>query len=533
MGWCRVLAELERLTLAELQDQEARDDLLTFYRIFRPSFDIGWIQREFAAELQLFTEEVEAKRSPRMEWNQPPQTGKSDLFSRLWPPWTLGRNPTWHWLTGCYGQDFANGFGRDVRDIMMSQRYAAIFPRARLGRMGRGKGSEAVNALTLSAGGSYHALSVGGKGTGMPATIFAIDDPVKGREEAESEAFQEESIHWYTQTCQTRLAPGGGIGLTMTRWDIKDMSGRIQTAEKLIDPLLRRNWRRHTYPALAIEDERHRKRGEAIHPERHSQREWEQRRAEMVALGQEREWLAVYQQRPTNEQGTFFRREWLRTYKVGEEPRCANYMGSDFAIGSKASAHYSAFPVAGWSADGHLYVRPGLYRAKGLSGPVQVKALLELYQAHDIQALAWDDTMIGKTLAGFIEEAADKARVMLNTWSFVASKDKQTHAMQLRALAAAGRLHFPEGAEFTDIWLPSLLSFGASTDDGDWDEIDGLAWLANMLRELIGPAEEKQPADPVRAAEKTRKAEIMSRRRPAPNDTRAAVTALFGERRRK
>lgn len=528
-----MLAEIEQLERLELEDAEARDSLLAFVQLFSPGYKPGWVHAELCTLLEQFVREVEENgEGPRYEWDMPPQVGKSQIVSRCWPAWTLGHHPDWPWLTGCYGLDFALGFGRDVRAIMESPRYQAIFPEAQLGHAGRTKGGALrADSFTLAAGGSYHALSIGGKGSGMPARIFSIDDPFKGREEADSPAYQQEAINWYTQVCQARLAPGGGIFLTNTRWGLKDLSGQIQAAQEKVSPELRRTWVRKAYPALAMEDEPNRPKGEAIHPERHTRREWEQRRAEMVGLGQEREWLAVYQQRPTNEEGTFIKREWINTYKIGSEPALVNYMGTDFAIGTKRQAHYSAFVAGGRAPDGKIYVRPGMFRERGSPGPSQVKALIDMIALNRVACVAWDSTMIGKSLEGFLDEEARARKVMLNTWKFTPSHDKLTHAAALRAMMASGMILFPDCAETTEIWIPALLSFGGSTSDGDWDEIDALSWLCTMVGEMCRGIEPKHKITTEQELEATRKAEILRRaQRPdvvKRRAERAAVHDLF------
>jgi len=516
------LAELE---LAEIEDQEARDSLLAFVQLFSPHYTAGWVHEELCAVCEEFVLAVEEHGNPHAEWDQPPQTGKSQIISRCWPAWTLGRHPDWHWITGCYGQEFANEFGRDVRRIMMSPRYRCIFPQAALGVLGsEDGGSERVDRLTLQRGGSYTAVAAGSAATGRPAHIFSIDDPVKNREDANSETYQQRTLQWYTDVATTRLQPGGGIFLTMTRWNVNDLGGKLRKAEREAKKAGHAHftWNRFAYPAIAEADEYSqldgrllRKKGEAIHPQRHTLEEWQMRRGELLAAGLEANWNAIYQQRPTDDAGSFFKREWIKLYKPSDLPKqLLHYMGTDFAIGEKRQAHYTAFPIAGRATNGHLYVREELYRERGSPGPQSVRELLRLYREYDVQMVAYDKTLIGHSLKGFMEEEADELDVEFNPWEFVPSRDKLTHAAALRAMLQAGKVWFPDVPITHEVWIPSLLSFGASTEDGDWDEIDGLAWMAIMLQEMTRPDEPKEPGDPRLKIEKKRRAEIRQRRRP-------------------
>jgi hypothetical protein len=91
-----------------------------------------------------------------------------------------------------------------------------------------------------------------------------IDDPIKDPEQAYSETYREKLWEWYTMAAYTRLMPGGGILLGHTRWHSEDLAGRLLAAQAEGGD----RWDVVLYPAVAEEDEPHRKAGEALHPER-------------------------------------------------------------------------------------------------------------------------------------------------------------------------------------------------------------------------------------------------------------------------
>ena len=70
---------------------------------------------------------------------------------------------------------------------------------------------------------------------------------------------------WYASTAYTRLSPGGGILVTVTRWHEDDLVGRLLDAMKHGG---KDNWTIINYPAIAERDERFRKKGEALHPKK-------------------------------------------------------------------------------------------------------------------------------------------------------------------------------------------------------------------------------------------------------------------------
>lgn len=136
-----------------------------------------------------------------------------------------------------------------------------------------------------------------------------IDDPLKDRAEADSPTIRQKVYDWYTSTLYTRLAPGGGILIVMTRWHTDDLCGR------LLEHMQKGSgdkWDVVEYPAIATKDEPHRKQGEPLHPERYSL-------AQLLkikdAVGS-RDWEALYQQHPTIDGGTIIKKEWLKFYKI-------------------------------------------------------------------------------------------------------------------------------------------------------------------------------------------------------------------------
>ena len=80
-------------------------------------------------------------------------------------------------------------------------------------------------------GGEYFAVGVGGSVTGRRADLGIIDDPVRGREDADSERSRQTVWEWYTNDFLPRLKPGAAQVLIMTRWHMDDLGGRLLERE--------------------------------------------------------------------------------------------------------------------------------------------------------------------------------------------------------------------------------------------------------------------------------------------------------------
>ena len=153
--------------------------------------------------------------------------------------------------------------------------------------------------------GSLRSVGVEGGITGMGADILSIDDPFKDRKSADSPTIRESVWDWYTSTAYTRLSPGGGVLVTVTRWHEDDLVGRLVEAMKQEGG---DQWEIVNYPAIAERDEPHRKKGEALHPGRYP--------LEMLLRIKHNigsyDWGSLYQQHPTPRGGGVFKQKWIR-----------------------------------------------------------------------------------------------------------------------------------------------------------------------------------------------------------------------------
>jgi hypothetical protein len=167
-------------------------------------------------------EAVERGEIDRLMIFMPPRHGKSELASKRFPAWCLGRNPRRQIIAASYNSDLANDFGRNVRNIVGEPEFRRCSRACRAGT-----DSHAANRMNTNHGGAYVAAGVGTAVTGRGAHIALIDDPFKDREEADSERRRDIVWDWYRSTLFTRLMPGGSIVLIQTRWHEDDLAGRL------------------------------------------------------------------------------------------------------------------------------------------------------------------------------------------------------------------------------------------------------------------------------------------------------------------
>jgi hypothetical protein len=276
----------------ELAKRElARRHLMDFVKYRFTSYKENWHHRILADAL----ERVENGTLKRLIVNMPPRHGKSELVSVNFPAWCMGKNKDRSIMAASYAASLATDFGRKVRNIVDTPEYGLLFD-TRLAEDAQAKG-----AWTTNGRGEYNALGVGGAATGKGAGILIIDDPVKNREEADSEVISENIWDWYKSTARTRLTPDGAIVVVMTRWKDDDLVGRI--LEEGLD-----KWEVITLPAIAEEDEPFRKEGEALWADYYTLENLESTKADIGFY----EFNSQYQQNPVTRETQIFKPEMFK-----------------------------------------------------------------------------------------------------------------------------------------------------------------------------------------------------------------------------
>lgn len=305
--------EQRQVLIEEARRELARRTMRDFVLYVDDNYQMNWHHRLLCDYL----DKLACKEIRRLMVFMPPRHGKSELVSRKFPAYLLGRNPDTSIISCSYSADLASRMNRDVQRLIDSEKYSVLFPESHLfGKNIRStaKGSFLRNSdifEIVNHRGTYRSSGVGGGITGMGGEYIIIDDPVKNREDADSATMREKVYDWYTSTLYTRLEKDGCILLTLTRWHEDDLAGKLlKAAQEGAD-----QWTILELPAVCEYPPKPydvRQEGEALWKWKYDEEALEKMK---VTVGS-RDWAALYQQHPTPGEGGTFKREWWNYYKV-------------------------------------------------------------------------------------------------------------------------------------------------------------------------------------------------------------------------
>jgi predicted phage terminase large subunit-like protein len=405
----------------------------------------------------------------------PPGSAKSTYTSDLFPAWFLAQSRDRRVIATSNTADLAGTFSRRVRGRIRSHG-------ATLGyRLDR----EAEDLWTTTNGGEYRAAGIGGVITGLRADLALIDDPVKSREEADSEARRNRVWEWFQDDLRTRLRPGASIVVVQTRWHMDDLSGRILEAQ-------RDQWRVVSLPAEAEgEDPLGRAPGEMLWAD--DAYGYAASLARVKAEASTRSWSALYQQRPVPDTGDYFLQAWL--HPVEEVPDLATlrvYGGSDYAV-TAGGGDFTVHVVVGMDPEGRLWLLD-LWRGQA-AADVWVEAFCDLVRKWRPIGWAEETGQIRAGVGPFLQRRMRERQAYVARHAFPTRGDKGVRAQSIRGRMAMDGLRVPRRAVWRQAFEAELLTFPAGKHD---DQVDALGLVGQLLDQMVkGTAPKRERAEPV------------------------------------
>ena len=158
---------------------------------------------EPAAHHRLLIRELEAvarRKTRRLAVFMPPGSAKSTYTSVIFPPWLMQFWQGTSILAASHTTELAEKWGRRVRNAVNDDSLV-------LG-INVSPDNQAAGRWALTTGAEYYAAGVGTGIAGFRAGLGMIDDPVRSRQDADSELIRDRIWEWYINDFRTRLVPG-------------------------------------------------------------------------------------------------------------------------------------------------------------------------------------------------------------------------------------------------------------------------------------------------------------------------------------
>jgi predicted phage terminase large subunit-like protein len=436
------------------KESKIQTDFLTFVKHMWPDFIEGSHHKIVADKFNKLAQ----GKIKRLIINMPPRHTKSEFASYFLPAWMVGRNPKLKIIQSTNTTELSVRFGRKAKSLMDSPEYKQVF-QTRLN-----PDSQAAGKWETEQGGEYYAAGVGSAITGRGADLLIIDDPHTEQDAMNAQAL-DRTYEWYTSGPRQRLQPGGAIVVVMTRWNEKDLTGRLMHAQK--EPRADQ-WEVVEFPAIMPS-------GQPLWPGFWKLEDLESVKASIPTT----KWSAQYMQNPTSEEGALIKREWWQDWE-GDLPPLQHVIQSyDTAFMKKQTADFSA--ITTW----------GVFQKDEDSGPqlILVDMIKGRYEFPELRRIAleqygyWNpETVVIESKASGLPLTYELRKMGIPVLNFTPSKgnDKHTRVNAVSPLFESGRIWAPTHMEFAKEVIEECAAFPYGEHD---DLVDSMTQAVMRFRQ--------------------------------------------------
>jgi predicted phage terminase large subunit-like protein len=453
----------DQLHLFLLQREESKVSFWAFRRYTRPRMKVGRWQYDVANELQRFYRGLIKGERPKVALMAPPQHGKTEQVTDL-IAWVAGKRPELKTIFASYSDELGVDVNKALQRIMSSERYVAIFG-YRLGESGS-RWVRNTNTLEYpNFGGSFYNTTVGGQITGKGLDLGVVDDPIKGRAEANSKPVREKVWQWFTDDFYTRFSESAGLIMIMTRWHLDDPVGKLR--ERFPDVKILR------YPAIAEEDENNRLKGEALFPQHKSVTFLLERKRAMTAGS----WQSEYQQNPIISGGGAIPVEKLRVTPFFDKSQIRRSVRYWDKAGTSEGGAYTAGALLHSMHDGTFVIS---HVARGQWGALERERYIRALA--DADAKLYQNYQVGieqEPGSGGKESAEATVRNLAGRRVFV---DRVTGSKEVRAQPFVAQCQGDNVRLVAGDWVQALRDEAETWPAGKYvDQIDACSGAFNRL----------------------------------------------------
>lgn len=444
----------------ELEKEGARLSYLDYLSYVHANFIPTKFHRFLATVIQDVIEKIERGESVRMLISVPPRVGKSFTITETLPTWFVGRNPNAMCILTAYNSELAERFGDKNRQ--KAKQFWKELWNLQVSPSQDNKGLFEVKGHR----GGIMSVGITGGITGNGGRLIIVDDPYKNGQEASNPTIRDTIEAMFRDSVLTRAeGKGNSIIVIHTRWHEDDLIGKLSKEE---------GWYVINIPMVADGgfDVLGRKKGELLVPELG----FDQQRVEetMRSVGK-RVWNALYQGKPSLENGNLFQRHYFKIYEKNELPMTFDEISQswDLSVDNKKTSDFVAGQVWGRKGADHYLIKRIKKRMSFTETVEMIKQVLATYpEARRI----------------YIEKRANGGAVIetLNKeiGGIIAVNPKESKVQRANAVSVyfeAGNIHIPSEQMDQNIedYINEFMRFPNSDHD---DEVDATTQYLNEVR---------------------------------------------------
>ena len=418
-----------------------------------------WIDTKFhkflADKVQSFVETETGNPYDILVLSTPPQHGKSMTVTETFPSWYEGKYPDRRCIVACYNDDFAGKFGR--RNKAKLEEYGQFVFGVTLSK------SSDRDIEIADRGGSIITRGIMSGITGNSGDLIIIDDPVKNRQEADSVNYRERLWEEWQNSIKTRTQAGTKIIIIQTRWHEDDLAGRVIREESNVEVI--------NIPVEAEENDLlGRNVGDSLCPEIGKDNAW-LRSFKQSYQGGMRAWNALFQGRPTSEEGNVFKRDWWQFYDVLPKKLPLIAISVDATFKDTAGTDFVAIEVWG-KVNADFYLIDLIKQRMDFPDTLRaIKAMNAKYpERHSILI---EDKANGPAIIAMLKHEIPGIVAIEPDGS------KTARANAVTGIIESGNVYLPRFADFTSEFIEELASFPTGIND---DLVDSCTQFLNKYK---------------------------------------------------
>ena len=449
----------------ELQVRKARQSYLEYVFLTNKGYVKSKFHTFLCNKVQEFIEKSTTASFDVLLLSVPPQHGKSLTVTQTLPAWYLGKHPNKRVIIGSYNEDFAITFGR--RNLQKIKEFGAeVFPQCKL----IDSPCSNVEFETTEKGRCISRGIMSGI-TGNPADLIIIDDPIKNREEADSDTTREKIWNEYLSSIRTRIAPHGKLIVIQTRWHEDDLYGRLEREENNVTAI--------NIPCECdtVDDVLGRNLGDALCPEIGRGNSWlkEFKRVYNSREGS-RAWVSLYQGRPTQLEGNLFKRDWWKLYDELPEniPYAVLSVDATFKEGEKND--YVAIEYWG-KVEEDYYLIDLIKKRMGFVDTLDAIRTLWRKYPDKINYIYIEDKANGSAIIDILSKELKEGVVI----PVKPEGGKVARANAVSPMIERGCVHLPRFAPWLDDFMNECSAFPSAAHD---DQVDAMTQALNRMSHI-------------------------------------------------